>query len=177
MWAWPGLRGGWQRGSWRDACVAIGFANLLVIVILTTFVWPETVERGTWAVVCLLGATLWVAFVVGQVRGQLSAGECDRQGASRGGPLFQAAQTEYLRGDWGRAEQHLARLLRLTPHDLEARLLWASLLRRRGRPEPARQHLKSLEQADLAGKWSVEIANERQQLSQLEQESQLIEAA
>ncbi len=79
--------------------------------------------------------------------------------------LFARAQGEYLKGNWFECEVAINRLLEEKPDDVDARLLLASLLRRLGHGEEARQRLRELATLEGAGKWQLEIAREWQLLS------------
>jgi hypothetical protein len=80
---------------------------------------------------------------------------------------FVEAQHEYLRGHWLEAELLVARLLNANPHDIEARLLLASIQRRTLRLDQATATLGRLEVDAGAAKWLTEIAAERSQIEQL----------
>ncbi|HZL90274.1 MAG TPA: hypothetical protein VFB96_18055 [Pirellulaceae bacterium] len=70
-----------------------------------------------------------------------------------------------MKGHWLEAESLLVRLLVRRPGDAVARLLLASVYRRSGREELARQQLAELALLPAAAVWREEIAAELKQLS------------
>jgi predicted Zn-dependent protease len=83
---------------------------------------------------------------------------------------FQQAQTEYLRGHWIEAETLLSKLLVQQPHDAEARLLLASILRRTQRLSASRKALTDLSSDETAARWTWEIQAELARISASEEE-------
>lgn len=79
--------------------------------------------------------------------------------------LLCKAQAEYLSGHWHEAERILRPMLRENPEDLEARLLFATLLRRSERHEEAEKELDILEDQDDRGAWISELLAERRLLT------------
>ena len=71
------------------------------------------------------------------------------------------------------AEARLRRLFRRHPRDVEALLLLATLKRRRGRLDEARQLLQQLARRDAAAQWHVEIRRERELLRRKLEEQRL----
>lgn len=156
---WPGLLSLWYRGEIYSLAVAILFATLLNIAILSTLIWPEWLSvwlvRGLW---CFIGgASLWSfglsVFCKSGIQKALPTAECDR--------LLCIAQTDYLRGEYFEAEASLHRILAGGYEDPEAALLLASILRRTGRYRQALDCLERLEKLDRAARWSIEIDSER----------------
>jgi tetratricopeptide (TPR) repeat protein len=84
--------------------------------------------------------------------------------ADRDDSLFIQAQTEYLQGNWEEAEWLLRQRLSREPRDVEARLLLATLYRRRGRRELARDQLNHLARFDESLAWREEIERESERL-------------
>ncbi len=148
LWSWPGLEALWLEGSWRALGVAIGFGAVLDLLGAATYVWFELFSSAQ----LILGwgglALVWAmsAAISRQQRKRNNA----RQSAPATQDLFQTAMTEYLRGHWYDAEAAVSRLVAKNPKDIEARLLWATLLRRAGRGVEARAQLKQLERLDGA---------------------------
>jgi len=70
------------------------------------------------------------------------------------------AQGEYLRGDWYGTERILQKLLRGEPHDIEARLLLATLFRRTQRFDEARSELRRIQKTKVAERWQAELVRE-----------------
>jgi thioredoxin-like negative regulator of GroEL len=71
-----------------------------------------------------------------------------------------------LKGNWFEAERGLYRLLRENDHDLEARLLLATLFRHTKRFEEATRQLNQLARLDGAQRWALEIQREGQLLAE-----------
>jgi hypothetical protein len=82
------------------------------------------------------------------------------------GNTFDDALAEYLKGNWFEAEQKLSFLLRRDEHDIEARLLLATLLRRSKRFDEATNQLNILVGLDGAHRWSLEIHREGELLTE-----------
>ncbi len=101
-----------------------------------------------------------------------SIGQCRRQAAVWGqvpeNDPFAAALDHYLKGDYYQTEQILEGLLRRNVRDLEARLMLATLLRRTGRRDEAARQLDLLGRLEGAGKWEMEIEDERERLAEAE---------
>jgi hypothetical protein len=151
--------------------VAVGFAGLLNAVFAATLVWPEIappmVRVGGLAV-----AALWW-----MVAGLLAWRELpELQASTAEDPwkgLFVAAQAEYLKGNWIEAESSLRKLLRQSPRDAEAQLLWATLMRRTARLDKARQSLQDLSRLDAASHWQHEIRTERELVRRMTEQQRL----
>ena len=77
-----------------------------------------------------------------------------------GGRLFEEALEDYLKGNWFEAERKLNLLMRRDEHDLEARLLMATLLRHTKRFDDATHQLNLLVRLDGAQRWALEIHRE-----------------
>jgi tetratricopeptide (TPR) repeat protein len=169
---WPGLPHLWVNGSWAGLVLAIGFAVLLNLAIVGTFVWPELLPaRARWIGGGLL-AVLWLA-ALWETRGELR-----RQAARRDGEsplpqdvadaerqaevdrLFIAAQASYLASDWAEAEKILLDALRLERDDIECQLLLATMWRHSGRKNEAIRRLRRLSRLDAATGWQFEIQRE-----------------
>lgn len=168
---WPGLAGLWLRGHWLGLAGAVGFAAAVNLALLTTFVWPRLVSRDLppWAVpVAAWVLVLWLWTIGWKGAARILAREAAKslQPDAVSDALLCEAQTEYLRGHWLEAESLLMRLLVRRPGDAEARLLLASVCRRSGHAEQARQQLAELARLPAAAVWRDEIAAEVQKLAQ-----------
>jgi thioredoxin-like negative regulator of GroEL len=86
-----------------------------------------------------------------------------------GGKLFEEAQQDYLKGNWFEAERKLNLLMRRDEHDLEARLLLATLLRHTKRFDDATHQLNLLVRLDGAHRWAAEIHREGELLIEARQ--------
>ncbi len=161
---WPGLAQLWFTGAWWGLALACGFAWLVNLAVVSTFVWTELIDPWSRAGVWLLSVLVWAVSVMLSVR-QLKG--FDPQQAGNGGEdLFRRAGREYLSGNWIAAEQLLTQLVRSNPQDVDAQLMLASLLRRTGQLTEASQRLRKLEATEGAEKWNVEIKRERQLLDE-----------
>jgi hypothetical protein len=155
---WPGLPHLWWQGAWSGLALAGGFAVLLDIAILSTWVWTELLDLPfrlfAWCGVLLfwLGSAVASAMQMPTLLHVPSAELLEK--------LFAKGQAEYLKGNWFECEVAINRLLEEKPGDVDAVLLLASMLRRLGHGEEARQQLRILATLDGAGKWQLEIARE-----------------
>ncbi|MFV2066888.1 MAG: hypothetical protein ACC645_07880 [Pirellulales bacterium] len=174
---WPGLPQLWSRGMWSGLAVAVVFAILLDVLILSTLVWTESigtnVRMGLWA--GLIGTCLVSAFAErygnrtrqplqsDRPRGsQAAAAETGQEPAEKTNEdLFRSCQAQYLRGNWYEAETELVELLKGSLRDVEAELLLATLYRHLERFDEAGRWLAELERSEEAEGWSQEIRNER----------------
>ena len=142
--------------------MALGAAGLLDLLLLASFGWSELIGPN-WRI------SLWAAFgVVWAAAVGWSIGQCRRQAAAWGqtpeNDPFAAAQDHYLKGDYYQTEQILEGLLRRNARDLEARLMLATLLRHADRRDEAARQLDLLGRLEGAGKWELEIEDERERL-------------
>ena len=80
--------------------------------------------------------------------------------------VFEEALEDYLKGNWFEAERKLNLLLRRDEHDLEARLLMATLLRHTKRFDDATHQLNLLVRLDGAHRWALEIHREGELLTE-----------
>lgn len=158
---WPGLPHLWYGGLWSGLALATGFAILVNVLLLATFVWVELVDPRQLQWAWLATGGLWV--------GSAAVSAWYGRGVPRRGKaaeaMFREALREYLQGSWFEAEQTLGRLLRLQPRDVEARLMLATLARRTGRYQEALEQLDRLELLEDASKWAREIAEERKSIT------------
>ncbi|HBO45043.1 MAG TPA: hypothetical protein DD670_14160, partial [Planctomycetaceae bacterium] len=166
VYLWPGLPGIWKRGDWSSFAVSVGFAVLLNLALIGTFVWTELEQAA------MLNRTyVWLAlFGVWLGSAALSFG-WERRLAAKDASLaedasFGEALDQYLQQNWYEAERTLARLLRRNPRDVDARLMLATVLRHTGRLEEASGELDRLDRIEGSRKWAVEIDQERHWLSE-----------
>lgn len=160
---WPGLPQLWLAGAWSGLALAVGFASLLDLLLLTSLLWTEWVEGAFrfagWTAV----AVLWGVSVITGWRWSSEQNGFERR--PREEDLFPRALGEYLKGNWYEAETACKNLLRRLPGDIQARLLLATLLRRTRRWSEAREHLQTLKRLEAAAGWEFEIADEEQRLA------------
>lgn len=161
---WPGLPQLWFSGFWSGLVLATGFAVLLNLMLLASFVWAELLNPldlrlGWLAIGALWGCSAIMSVWFGR-RGLVS------RGATSAEVLFREAMSEYLLGSWFEAESILSRLLHLHPRDVEGRLLLATLLRHTRRYEEAVDQLNRLELLRDANPWAQEIAAERRWIAE-----------
>lgn len=161
---WPGLTQLWLSGAWWGLAIGCSFAWLANLAILCTCDWTELVSPAARMGVWVLLGLVWVASVVLSFRQLL--GLAPANAAEKAEDLFRRAGREYLRGNWIEAERLLGRVIQLNRHDVDARLMLASLLRRTGQTAEAAQCLRQLEAVDGAEKWTCEIERERKLLDE-----------
>jgi hypothetical protein len=159
---WPGLTQLWLAGAWWGLAIACGFAWLVNLAVVSTFVWTELIAPWSRVGVWILLVMVWAAAMVLSVR-QLRSSNPEAEQATAE-DLFRRASREYLNGNWIKAEQLLTHLIRLNGRDCDAQLMLASLLRRTGQLTEASGRLRRLEATDGAEKWRSEVARERQML-------------
>ena len=157
---WPGLPQLWRRGDWSALALALGFALLLNLVLLTTFVWTELVVPGVGVIAWFVVAGFWLVSFVGFLR--TGIGRANSAAAQE--DLFPTAIAEYLKGNWYDVEQICQRLLRRNDHDVDAQLLLATACRHTVRYDEAQRRLEHLATLDAAGKWAWEIRDEFERL-------------
>lgn len=156
---WPGLGPMWVRGSWSALGIALLFAGALNLALIATFYWPEWLPGS-------LVWTLWTlvvcGWIVGAIFAMLQADSLVHLPTDAGSDdLYRRAQTAYLRMEWLEAEELLGRLLDRRGEDVEARFLLVSLLRRGGRVDEAKEHLRALQNLEAAEAWSLELEQEQ----------------
>jgi len=177
---WPGLPGLWFRGQWASLLVAFGFAILLNLTLVSSFLWREplgeTFPLIAWPVILLV----WTlsAFVAYRRLPDLMAVPTSEKVASEldSDTLFIQAQSEYLRGHWEEATSMLVRQIQRNPRDVEARLLLATLFRHTRNFEKAKVELANTQKFDEAIEWRMEIDREFELLD-IVQQHELAEAA
>jgi hypothetical protein len=161
---WPGLNRLWPCGSWAGLALAIAAAAALNALLLVSFGWSELISacsRNTlWAV---FGA-VWVIAAVWSARQRAGPAAAGSVGPGQDG--FVEALDHYLKGDYYQAEQVLERLLRRDIRDVDARLMLATLLRHTGRLDEAGRQLDTLARFEGAGKWELELRQERKLLAE-----------
>ena len=161
---WPGLTQLWFAGAWWGLALACGFAWLVNVAVVSSFIWTELIDPWSRAGVWLALVAVWGGSVVLSVR-HLKGFDPEAI-ASTSEDLFRRASREYLSGNWVAAEQLLTQLVRINPKDVDAQLMLASLLRRTNQLTEASRRLRKLETIDGAEKWRDEIKRERQLLDE-----------
>jgi hypothetical protein len=184
---WPGLAHLWLRGSFLALGGAIAFSVSLNLAVIATFVWPAIFGAAFPAIVWPILLLLWLVSGWISLRSVERLAMAPRMASDRdretvGSPirghadnekqsetddvtpdtLFNRAQLEYLRGNWIEAEDLLNRQLRGSERDIESRLLLATLFRRSGQTEKAREQLMDLQKFDESIHWKYEIRRELQ---------------
>jgi len=165
---WPGLPRLWWRGDWRALLTAIGFAAALNFGLVTSLLWPQSLPSSVEGVGWVVISVFWLASVW-QGRRYLPERQKDTPNRENQ-DLFARAQAEYLKGHWYEAETLCRELLKQSEIDIETRLMLATLCRRTGRIQDAREELTKLERMDGSEKWALETARERKLLERAEME-------
>ncbi len=163
---WPGLPQLARDGNWAALAVAVAAAALLNAVLLGTWFWNDFLTP-------VLRIICWVSLGAAW---SLSAGYwawTDRRqaavSAKTTGKVFEEALQDYLKGNWFEAERKLNLLVRRDEHDLEARLMMATLLRHAKRFDDATHQLNLLVRLDGAHRWAAEIHREGELLMEARQ--------
>lgn len=166
VYLWPGLPQLWLDGAISGLLMALGCGALLNLLLLSSYVWSELLTPGQ------LRAGWGAAFAVWGLAAALSLRGRRRRRNWETAPaavdLFRAAISEYLRGHWYETEALLGRLITANAGDIEARLMWATLLRRTRRYAEAKTQLNLLERLEGAARWQEEIAREWQRLAEIQ---------
>jgi tetratricopeptide (TPR) repeat protein len=152
-----------ERGSWSGLAGAVAAAAALNAALVSSLLWTDLIA-GQLRIICwvLVGISWGGA-------GGLSAWWYRRQEARRSDPEpepFEHLVETYLQGNWIEAERLLGRFLRRDPHDLDARLMLATLLRHTKRFDEATRQLNDLVRRDGAERWALEIRREGELLSE-----------
>ena len=166
---WPGLPQLWLAGAWSGLALAVGFAALLDLLLLTSLLWTEWVEPAFRVAGWTAVAVLWGVSVMTGWR--WSREQQVRPRASREEDLFPRALGEYLKGNWYETEAACKNLLRRVSGDVQARLLLATLLRRTKRWPEAREQLETLKRLEASAAWEFEIADEEQRLADAQEQA------
>lgn len=169
VYLWPGLPHVWRRGDWSGLVVAVAFAALVNVALLSGVVWTE------FELFIPAGRTIiWLAIVVIWVGSALFSIEWDRRHPDQPSPEpSQAAQdtyaevvAHYLQQNWYETERLVAQLLRRNARDVDARLMLASVLRHTHRFDEAAGQLDRLGRIEGSQKWDREMRRERTLLAQ-----------
>ena len=165
LYSWPGLPGLWHRGHFSSLLLAVGFAIVLNLALISSFVWPyclgETFPIVAWPTVLILWSVA-VYVSVSTLPDVMSVVTTDNVSSDEtSNTLFIQAQREYLSGDWQAAESLLRQRLGRFPRDVESRLLLATLLRHDRRLDQASDQLDTMQKFDESHAWDFEIRRER----------------
>ncbi|MEO1992263.1 MAG: hypothetical protein ABGW78_10060 [Pirellulales bacterium] len=156
---WPGLPWLWLRGSIGGLVIALAFAVLLDIAILTTWIWSDVVDlqisMGIWTTTF----AVWILATTSAV--SRFPARIPKKQHARVEILFVEARNAYLAHNWLTAETKLRSLLALAPTDGEAQLMLITMLRRVNRIQEARHALEQLSRSDSGALWQKEINRER----------------
>jgi hypothetical protein len=143
---------------------AVGFAVLFNGALVCTFAWPHWLPAWVTFTVWSVTSAVWVGSTWYELR---SFPRIHSRSDAAGDALFAKAQQEYLNRNWFEAESLLQQVLKDNRDDVDAHLMLATLYRHTERVEEADDCLCRLERMERAGKWSLEIARERNLLVEL----------
>ena len=155
---WPGLPWLWLRGSVGGLVLALAFAVLLDMAIVTTWIWSELVDLQVSIGIWTATVAVWIVATVSAASAFPAPIPKDPDAAVD--TLFVKARDAYLARDWLTAETRLRAVLALAPTDGEAQLLLATLLRRVGRAAEAKRALEQLSRSDSGAPWQTAITRE-----------------
>lgn len=164
---WPGLAWLWLRGSLGGLVLAVGFAVVLDVAMLTTWIWSDLLDDQVSVGIWSAAGAVWLMATVSALASFPPAIPRARNDAADA--LFRTARDAYLARDWLAAETKLRGLLVVAPTDGEAQLLLATLLRRVGRQAEAKTALEKLSRSDSGVPWQSAIIRE---LALLDRDSQ-----
>lgn len=170
--AWPGLPQLWLRGDPVALVLAVAFAVLLNLALVTSLVWTEILDPWHRNILWMVVGIVWL----------ISAVVSARWWQSRESPqsdfvkdLFRHSLNQYLQGNWIEAERRLRRLLRKNSHDADARLLLVGVMRHTHRIDEAHRQLDRLVACEGAEKWQTEIDREYELLNREQQQEPIDE--
>jgi len=163
VYLWPGLPQLVRDGKWAALAFAVAAAAMLNAVLLGTWFWTDLFAPELRIISWVFLGVAWglsVGYWAWTDRRQATTSE------KTGGKNFEEALEDYLKGNWFEAERKLNVLLRREEHDLEARLLMATLLRHTKRLDDATHQLNHLVRLDGAHRWALEIHREGELLAE-----------
>lgn len=146
VYAWPGLPELLRLPTWAALGVAVGFAVLFNLAILSSLVWTELLPSYLRGPIWLAVVVYWVVSSVCSWCIEEREKRRPRCGAVKD-PLADAMK-HYLKGNWYEAERLLEAMLTRDSRDLEARLLLAALLRHTNRYDEAARQLDLLQRLE-----------------------------
>jgi hypothetical protein len=154
---WPGLPQLARDGNWAALAFAVAASAVLNAVLLGTWFWTDLFAPPLRIIGWVFLGAAWsisVGYWAWTDRRQAAVAE------KSSGKIFEEALEDYLKGNWFEAERKLNLLLRRNEHDLEARLLTATLMRHTKRFDDATHQLNLLVRLDGAHRWALEIHRE-----------------
>ncbi len=141
---------------------AVGFTIVVNLAVLGSLYWTELLPSGLLRLVWTAIGIFWVGSTLFSCRSD-SRRELEPQ-SIKAEESFGEAIEHYLRGNWYEAQRTLGNLLRRNPRDIEAGLMWATVLRHAGRNREALEQLAHLQRFEGHQKWATEIGHERELL-------------
>ena len=174
MYLWPGLPQIWKHGSWIGLAMAVGFALLVNLALMSSLIWIELTTSGMRIIAWILVGSFWMISAMaayGWQREQISRQQGERLQKEYEVPLAEGVQY-YLQKNWFEAERVFRRLLRRNSRDTDSRLMLAALMRHTKRFEEAQIQLDRLRRIEGSRKWDIEIDEEQRLLDQLKSDEQ-----
>ncbi|MEQ1830701.1 MAG: hypothetical protein ABL921_32415, partial [Pirellula sp.] len=148
---WPGLHLLWLKGDVHSLLVSLLFAWVFGLTWLASFVWPEwlsTYVGPDWLAKLLLFAVwlaLGIASVGSAVKTSLASFTSSPNSSTDRQSNLMLAQEYYLQANYFDAERLVRKNNVLGAHDIEASILWISILRRTKRITQALEMISNLE--------------------------------
>lgn len=164
----PGFGEGY--GGPGPLLVAVTFWGVFNLSLVGTVLWPEWLPPKTQTTLWAITAAIWVVSVIWASKRAATRSTCEASPDATSPDQFPDLLELYLKGQWEVLRAKLPRYLQGHPHDVEARLLWASTLRRLGEVADARRQLELVRQSDTAGRWILEVHREKGLLRELERD-------
>ncbi len=168
MYLWPGLPQIWKRGTWLGLGMAVGFAVLVNLSLMTSLIWSELTSSEMRIISWALVGLVWLASAASSYG---CGWDCADQRQGQETPLADGLQY-YLQKNWFEAERVFRRLLRRNSRDTEAGLMLASLLRHTERFDEAKVQLQRLALIEGSQKWDLEIRQEQRMLDRVKSEGE-----
>lgn len=152
---WPGLAQIWSGQDVLGMFLALAFAILLNLTLVSRYIWTEAFAPGWPGVFALLSAfawgaslayTLWWVWLCHPERHRV---EIDR--------LYREATEMYLQGRWNEARRRLEAILVRDETDADALMQLGSLFVKTEQPSLARRTFRRCLELDAGAKWRWEI--------------------
>ncbi|MDR3110941.1 MAG: tetratricopeptide repeat protein [Planctomycetaceae bacterium] len=160
---WPGFTGLVRYGNWSFLAIAVAFGLAIDVILMLNFYWTEYITTSQRNVLVVAFLVLY-ATLAGISRQLIRHIEIVRNTDAKGDGFREAIQ-HYLRGNWFEAQCCLNILLKKNPHDAEALLMMATLLRHIKRYDEAAEVLDKLERIQESAAWRIELQIEKQALT------------
>ena len=152
---WPGLPQVWSGQEFLGLILALSFAAMLNLAIVSRAIWTESFPPGWAGFFAVLAACQWLASTgytlwwIWLCHPERHRAEIDR--------LFREATESYLPGHWNEARRRYERILAMDETDADALMQLGTLYVRAEQPALARRAFRQCQELDGGAKWRWEI--------------------